>query len=152
MFEKETQLTYYENEGPLFWLHPDTGPYPFAGIEELCEGFEDRRVLNVAKKYNSMVFLGIVHGDPLDIPSPTIHLNDLYMDPEANAFTRSVYLTNLPKPQPESVTVAKLYQANSRESFNQYLAQFKKEGWLGAWVRPNDSIWTDTEFFVKEPL
>jgi hypothetical protein len=152
IFEQENGQTYFENDAPVAWFSPETGMYPFAGGEEVVEGFEDRRVRSIAIKYNLMVAYGLIPGTGVNIPAAEFHLNDLYMDAEATAFSRSVYMSNLPAPQPSGVTVAKIFQANSVETFNTYLKQFQAEGWKGAWARPNNAVWTDTEYFVSEPL
>lgn len=151
IYEKDTQNTYFEGSPPSFWLYPDIDDYNFGGMEEVVEGLEDRRVYSVAKKYNQMIGAGIVEGEGVEIPPATVSLNDLFMEPLEDAFTRAAYLTNLPR-QPEGVKVVKLYQANSTNSFNQYLGQLKDEGWRGVWVRPNRSVWGDLEYFVDAEL
>ena len=151
VYDDETQNTYFEDEAPVFWVYPETGQYKYAGGEEIVEGLEDRRALAVAKKYNQMYSQGIVEGPPVEVQASRFHLNDLYLNEEEDAFTRSVYLTNLPQ-QTDDITVAKVYQANSKETFNDYLEQLKEDGWKGLWVRPNDSVWGDVEYFVSEPL
>ena len=151
IYEDDTDQTYFENEPPLWWLYPNLANYAFGGMEEIVEGFEDRRLLTFAKKYNRMVYAGIIEGEQINLPAATVSLNDLYMDGDEDAFTRAAYLVNLPA-QPEGVKIVKLYQANSVESFNKYLDQIKDEGWAGAWVRPNDSVWGEAEYFVNEEL
>ena len=151
VYEKESELTYFQDQGPIWWHYPAIGKYAFAGAEEICEGFEDRRVRSAAIKYNIMVGNGLVPGGPIVIPASTVHLNDIYIDDESDAFTRSAALANI-GPQPDPVTVATIFQANDEKSFNEYLTQFRQDGWLGAWVRPNESLWTDVEYFVDEEL
>ena len=99
-----------------------------------------------------MVGQGIAPPPGFNIPASTFSLNDLYMDAGEDAFTRASYLVNLPKQTDPGVKIVKLYQANSIDSFNTYLKQFKDEGWLGAWVRPNESIWGELEYFLDEEL
>ena len=151
IYDDNSQLTYFPDEAPIWWYYPQTGSALFAGMEEMCEGFEDRRVRHAAVKYNNMVFAGIIPPPQFDIPASTVLINDLYSNPDQDAFSRSVSLANLPK-QPAGVAAARVYQANSVESFNNYLDQFKEEGFTGAWVRPNESVWGDPEFFVTDPL
>ena len=148
IYEESSGLTYFENEAPVSWLSPNT-PADVGG-EEVVEGYEDRRVRQVCVRYNQMVSLGMLPGEGLQIPAATFRINDYFMDGE-DAFTRSTYMANLGK-QPEGVSIAKVFQANSDETFNEYLDQFRSEGFNGAWVRPNDSVWGDVEFFVDEPL
>lgn len=150
--EPYTGNTYFDGEPPVYWLKWITGKYPFAGGEEVCEGFEDRDVWRACFKYNQMVGAGIIPPPEFDMPPSTVSLNDLYMDAGEDAFTRAAYLVNLPKQTDPNVKVVKLYQANSIASFNKYLQQFKDEGWAGAWVRPNDSVWGEAEYFVAEEL
>ncbi len=135
IYNIEDQNTYFKVKPPTWWHYPDTHAH--------LAGEEYRLGMGALK-----LIFAFRHDAQINAASWLI--NDIYL-PDLDANARMFQMVNL-GPQPEGVLIARPVQVSNAEYFNQYLAQFKESGYIGALVRDPKSMYDDPQYAVIQEV
>ena len=146
IFNNDDKQTYYPQMPPLFWYAV------MNGVTTHLVG-EAWRANNGLVETAIITFWNQTHGpdEQIQIEAGIWLINDYYTDINSNAADRAYKLAQLPK-QPQGILVPKLYQANSKESFNTYFRQYQDEGFTSVICRPLDHLLGEPQHVVSKLL
>src|SRR5436190_4308306 len=143
IYSTDDRQTYFKKLPPAWWIYPNC-------LNHLA-GEEYRPNMGAAKLMGAWVYNSRnPNSDGIQIDAATWLINDVYLAGQT-ANQRAYAMVNL-GPQPEGAAVAKVYQVNSTDTFNQYLESFQAAGFQGALVRDLNAKYEDPQAAVINPL
>jgi hypothetical protein len=104
----------------------------------------------LAPEFAIKYILNNVAGTDFPLQAGSFQINDTGQT-DRNASQRSYNVVNLPR-QAQEVIVPQIYQANSLETLNKYLKDFKAKGCVGAICRGLDTGCSDPQYIVIDPI
>ena len=143
IYSVEDRNTYYKIKPPAWGYYPETTVH-LAG-EDYRLGMGAIQLALALRSHHNHPNI-----DGIQIAAGSWLINDIYM-PDEDANSRMYQMVNLP-PQPDGVLIARPVQVTTKDYLNQYLANFKETGFIGALVRDLKADYFDPQYAVIQEL
>jgi len=143
IYSVDDRLTYFKIKPPTWWHYPETTVH-LAG-EDYRPGMGAIQLALAIRSHHNHPNI-----DGIQIDAASWLINDIFL-PNEDANSRMYKMVNLGS-QPDGVLIARPVQVTSVEYFNQYLANFKETGFIGALVRDLKADYFDPQYAVIQEL